>query len=94
MFELGHQGFFCVWCICLEAVRARHEFIETARLLVQPCGTQDAASPRVYLCTSRKNIQEFLDQDHKLYFTNQIVEPGATKRQLDNDVSSNPDFRH
>ena len=56
MLELGHEGFFCVWCIGLEAACARHEFIEIARLLLQRCGTQDAAAPRVHLCTSSKNI--------------------------------------
>ena len=79
MLELGHEGFFCVWCIGLETACARHEFIEIARLLLQRCSTQDAAAPHVHLCTSSKHIQGFLDQDRKLHFPNQIVELGATK---------------
>ena len=104
MFELGHEGFFCVWCIDLEAVCARHEFIDVARILVQQCGTQNAAASRVFVCTSSKNIQEFLRQDRKLCFPNQIEEPGATKClvqpswQLDTDVGGSPmespDFRY
>ena len=90
----------------LEAVCARREFndIELSRQLVQLCRTQNAAPPRVYLCTSSKNIQEFLRQDRKLCFPNQIEEPGATKClvqpswQLDTDVSGSlmesPDVRY
>ena len=68
--EPGHRTFpevTSIWYIDLELVCARQEFIKIARLLVKPCGREDAAAPCVRLCTSIENVQKLRQQKKYKY---------------------------
>merc|ERR1712216_44790 len=60
--ELGHRisPMTTLWYVNLGPLYRRHEFIKSARLLLQSKGTADASTPRVHLCTSAQKVNELL----------------------------------